>query len=354
MDIKGHLDGIQNGHIEGWCFDSTKKLTPVDITIWINGQEFETVSADVFRKGLQVKGIHPTGNCGFKIPIANKNIEDITKIEVFTKERNLSLKNSPLIIRTNRLKMFYMHIPKTAGSSLNHDISHNFPNINKKSHIEGVLNTPEEVSLYSKNFLSGHLSFPNIVDKFSEDKWDFITLLRNPIDQLESHINWLIKVTDDIDSQFHNSHGKLIHTISYELKEMDLSTEKGKKKFIEQTKTNQHYRNLFENCQTKYFIGTYDRNASANDLYNAIKVLDSKFLFVGLSEYYNDFLRLITEHYGFQYQEPQQKKNTNKKKKLFFKNSEFEHLIYDLVKYDNIIYDYVKAKWANKQINNES
>lgn len=345
MNVKGYLDGIKESSIEGWGFnlDNDKAII---LDIYINGEYKGSTEANKFRKGLKSKGIHQTGRCGFKFDLVdNIDINDVTKIEVKTKIGRQHLKNSPMNIKTSRLKIFYMHIPKTAGSSLNADISTNFPNINKRSHIEGVLGTKEEGNLKNKNFLSGHLSFPKIIEKFPVNNWDFITLIRNPIDQLESHINWVIKVTEDLDSNFSKGHGNLIVNISYALRDMNLETQAGKLEFVRTVSTNDHFRNLFENCQTKYFVGPKDRFIDSNDLYNAIKIIQSSFLLTGISDDYNGFLKALTEHFGFNYLSPSERKNINKKKKRFFITEEDKQIIYDLIKFDNLLYNFTKIKW---------
>lgn len=92
---RGSLDRYENGFVFGWAMGEPKEI-PVMVRIEINGTPTTTVSADQPRPDLLQKGVHPTGNAGFKVDVGM--LAAGTEIRAFIDVTNVELAHSPLIV----------------------------------------------------------------------------------------------------------------------------------------------------------------------------------------------------------------------------------------------------------------
>jgi len=53
----GHLDGVVQGYVVGWAWNSLTPDEPVDVDIYVNGEFYNTVKADQYREDLLSAGI---------------------------------------------------------------------------------------------------------------------------------------------------------------------------------------------------------------------------------------------------------------------------------------------------------
>ena len=100
MSIKGSLGNIKNGFLMGWAYDNKMPNTPLKVDIYCNGNLTCQSEANHYRKDIHKKDLHPTGNCGFKIPISSLKIKqgEVNEIKVCFEETKKSLNNSPVIL----------------------------------------------------------------------------------------------------------------------------------------------------------------------------------------------------------------------------------------------------------------
>ena len=155
-------------------------------------------------------------------------------------------------------KTFFIHIPKTGGSTFNKFLANHFIGI---EHCESQLTIDGEfidiLQIKKFEYVSGHIKFLVFeANDFPRDEYFLVTFIRDPISQLISHLNWVIHIYD-IDPVFFASHPKIIQDISLELRSLDLynsdSLIYALKKFD----------GLFKNNQSKYFAdssGTIDKD----------------------------------------------------------------------------------------------
>ncbi len=141
--MKGAINSLTKEHITGWVILGFRS-TPLQVDLFINGKHVETSRADLFRKSISDNQIHYTGNCGFKFNLRRHKIDPHKdKIEVkLSQNVPLNQKLAQKIIDTQRSKLlgerpvyFFVHIPKTAGTSFRNmlynqfDQSQIFPNM---------------------------------------------------------------------------------------------------------------------------------------------------------------------------------------------------------------------------------
>lgn len=187
-------------------------------------------------------------------------------------------------------RIFYMHIAKTAGSSLNH-IFHETFGEEAKSHIEGQYLSRELFEKY--RFSSGHIRFP--VFKRHTGNLDFrtITFLRDPVDHLRSHLNWVRMQSIDPKHRPFIERNKDIQALSEGLRDIKIDDPESVRSFLRQNQHNPQCNILFDNCQTRYFIEIRrNRRVKFSDLINALNHMQ-QFDFVGLSERFDGSVRKL-------------------------------------------------------------
>ena len=83
-------------------------------------------------------------------------------------------------------QIYFMHVPKVAGTSVNSVFSNYFGEDEVVLHCEN-----KKCDLQSYSFVSGHVAWPTfraIID--GADAYKF-TIMRDPIDHLLSHLRWV-------------------------------------------------------------------------------------------------------------------------------------------------------------------
>lgn len=90
------------------------------------------------------------------------------------------------------MKILFLHIPKTAGSSFNAIFKTAVPEGRHFEHLEGRRERLERISEDGlPYFVSGHLTFDSIRSYIEREDVYSITILRDPVDQLLSHLKWV-------------------------------------------------------------------------------------------------------------------------------------------------------------------
>jgi hypothetical protein len=257
--MRGCLDQVNRETISGWIFGDLK-----DLIIEIDGERYCTLDIKTIARPdvLKVYKEGPVSGFIFETPAVMNNGKLHT---ISIKHNSKNLNNSPNFYRNKGNKLFFIHIPKTGGTSLI-----NCMRLHKSAtgldHVEGLLFSPKtqvapeawnslttlkKISL-NKNFikdnkidrdvnwLAGHV-YPynarNILNKFYYFKeyrniinikrynnkiYDFelISMVRNPIHQLLSQLNWYYEIYQGRHKNFLYEHtvediGKISFYISH-------------------------------------------------------------------------------------------------------------------------------------------
>jgi hypothetical protein len=183
---------------------------------------------------------------------------------------------------------FFVHIPKTAGSSLREEIANAIqPDLNIEVNYKALdpqdwfkdfdqkiserlreVTSSENFSFY--RFFSGHLKYRDIAQHSEFDSVRLITMLRAPIDRLKSDYRYQISE----DNPLHASVKEKYPTFD---------------KF---------YRDpINQNIIYKYLCRDYDQ-----DVTEAIKFVEDRFTFVGVQEMYPISIRLLFALFGMRAQ----------------------------------------------------
>ena len=337
----GFLDNVLSETISGWAKASVDS-SPVEVTPWINDKLIEKQNSTQFRKGILKKKIHSTGKCGFVFEDIKLAENDNVRC---TFPNGVDLKNSPWKITSlynhSKKKLFFMHIAKTAGTSLNSYIEKHFDSDRVKTHLEGVRfgETKFDISKYS--FMSGHLRILRMQSILDLSDFKKITLLREPISHLASHLKWVRHIGKSTTGNFFRSHSLEIQSLSIRLNNMDFENAEELNSFF--SNMNQTSLNLFNNCQSRYFLNDIiSCPLNEKHLNTAIKTLD-QFNLIGTLEEYDLFVNSVSKLMSWPEGTPPSKKNVNKENYgLDINNPEIFSILSKQVEYDILLYENVK------------
>ena len=337
----GFLDKVSNDTVIGWV-RSTKNNNPIEVSLLVNNTLVAKQIASGFRKGTLEKKLHPTGKCGFKF--INLNIKNGDIIKCIIKNEELNLVNNPWVFKEladssfhETKKLFFMHIAKTAGSSLNDFLEQHFINNKTRTHLEGAQLGEGKFDINKYDFLSGHLRIIRIENILNLSKFTKITILRKPVEHLASHLKWVRHISDDVNSRFFKSHKQDIKELSLKLRNINFSNPKDLDMFF--NNMNDMEINLFDNCQTRYFLPhqVYTKLEQSHLNY-AIKTLE-KFSLVGIMEEYKKFIEKLCQIMNWETPTSTKRKNISSNNYgLDLNNKDILKILNSNVKFDNILY----------------
>lgn len=247
--------------------------------------------------------------------------------------------------------LFYMHIAKTAGTSINEFICSHYKSSECIVHLESnqdwINADGHDFNVYK--YLSGHSSIARIKKIVNIQNFDVMTVFRNPVDHLMSHLSWVKHLHEPGFEKVLKQHSEHMQKLSYKLSRVDFSDVEQLKNYVENL--DGFEQRLFDNVQTRYLVGfTELRRVLPEDLEVALQNMDG-IKFVGITEDLSTFLRAIC--LDRKWNMPSAVPRENMAKGYFgFKKDDPEYLkmIEPLIKYDKIVYE--KAKEINDAAKN--
>jgi hypothetical protein len=172
-------------------------------------------------------------------------------------------------------RIFFMHIPKTAGSSINDWFGAVFGHGRCAFHLESRREILAQLNLDSYAHIqvaTGHFTHPEIRANLSEKEWLVITCLRNPVEHLLSHLRWLKHIGDPNAEIVRRQHSPAIQALASQLHEIALSDVGGIERFIFDETS--EARQVFDNCQVRYLLPRIDGVVGRQDVEHALRNLE--------------------------------------------------------------------------------
>jgi len=168
-------------------------------------------------------------------------------------------------------KVFYIHVPKTAGSSLYQLFRKNFDKT--LDHLEGK-GPFNETSLKDYDAVSAHLSYTRVSRILNLKKWISVATFREPYSHVISHICWVRKLADKGEKKRFKAHPKQFQDLALYMKTLDFSKPADIEKLISHFESiDFHY---FHNTQTIYM----DANKNLDQAFLNLEQID----ILGLTE----------------------------------------------------------------------
>ncbi len=300
MFIRHSIDIFNSNYVSGWFFNRWNKKRNVKLTFKSGNNELGSTTADIYRKDLEIKRIHPTGFCGFNFNYPTDfDITAFATLDIFLDDNKKPFLQIPTTGLTKHQfqhlpNILFMHIPKTAGTSFNAFMRMHIPPSKIKIHLESHPSKEYPGLHRSHSYLAGHLTLEKLKTSFDLSGFDCFCILRSPDAHLHSHLNWLKGVAVHGNSEFFRQHNPVIQKLARKIADINFEQIDEIATFV---KNIRHYElDFFDNIQTRYFLGYRPEKVDDKDYKNAADNLKF-FKHVGRTETYKEFIQFIINYY---------------------------------------------------------
>ena len=339
------IDVLNNSRITGWCFNNDRPLDPSQLSFFADQERIGHTDANIYRPDLKALKFHPSGECGFEFKIpGHVDVHRYERLQIFADDASGPLKevqtrSIPAVLREPLPKVFFMHIPKTAGTSFNTFAETLFPQNSAAVHIEALDKGAYPVLQAGKHYLAGHLPLREIKAHFDLSLFDLYTLVREPYSHLHSHLKWVKRIGKDPESEFFLSHSAETQKLALLLNELDFTLHKNVRALTDGICG--ELTTLFDNHQTRYFLDYKRKKVTAPD----VKIAQGElrlFKFIGITEQYQRYLSFFCSAYGVTCPGQKVQLNRSDNKKLFdYQDATVRSILYPLVEHDLRLYQIV-------------
>ncbi len=313
-----------------------------------------------YRKDLKIKQLHPSGICGFDFNLPSDfNPRKYNFLKLYIGKARMPLAS----IDCNKIKklepdpekyIYFMHIPKTAGSSFNAFARLCFPFDEYTPHIERLKETESRVLIGDKKYIAGHLPWRKVGRLVENTRYSLYTIIRDPYTHLHSHLNYVSAVHTNAEHDIHNKykHNDTIKELAAQLAQLNFRDNDKLQCFIEELKG--FKLDFFDNIQTRYFLDYRPEKVTVKDLENAKKNI-SHFHLVGLTEYYNVFFDRFCKDMKLPPQSQTEKSNKSEQDYLFdYTRQTTKMILSPLIEIDLLLYEYIaQLFWPELKISGE-
>ena len=193
-------------------------------------------------------------------------------------------------------KILYVHIPKAGGSAVNAYFAERIGEKKCYPHAENRLSDKD--ADHSKvdrcRYVSAHLIYPRLRRHFADQNRFGMTVLRNPMDQLTSHLAWVRYQTDARQKRAYEALPDFLKELAQRMTKIDLGNPVSLEKFLEELEPRELA--FFDNCQTRYLVPYMAGPAGPGMLARAkrnLQALD----FVGICERMQDVFDYLSWHF---------------------------------------------------------
>lgn len=296
----GCTDELMRPCVSGWISYTDESINPVSLKI-TKGAEVRFVQADDIRNDVLKTGRVKTAMCGYSVSFSADNFE-CAVVEVLSPTGKLSK------VTTNykNRKIFFIHIPKAAGSSVN-DLISSVIDGSYYTHIEGLRSSWNEIK--DARFLSGHIRYNDYENNFSQHDYVVFAFLREPFSHLKSHMNWVRRLAEPELVNSRDSHSVIVHKIADDLATLDFSDVNNIECYVKRIKPIAY--GLFDNCQVRYLSDVKpNERVSQKHLDQAINNM-RHLHFVGISEYSKESQTQLLSFLGLEAKAAETKSNVN-------------------------------------------
>lgn len=247
-------------------------------------------------------------------------------------------------------KVLFMHIAKTAGSSVNRFFSERIGSDYSATHIESnpLLRSDSGLTeLREKRYLSGHIALRELVERFQFDDYFSCVTLRHPVEHVMSHIAYVRRLADAGNEAVLEVHALHIQELAKQLASVDLSNPEVLNCLLKDLSPVN--KSLLDNTQTRYLTtDTIEDGVSETHLASAIVSL-KRFSLVGFTESMSNFFSSASDALGWEKPASVVYENVGSNKYgLSTEASDQIAALFPLIKYDLELYAMAKDMYGSE------
>lgn len=236
--------------------------------------------------------------------------------------------------------LLYVHIPKTAGSTINKYLKGAFTPARSLIHAESSHQWAQKVNNSEIDYISGHIPYVVFSKKIKLAKYKKLISFREPLSHIASHLAWVRALALDENKNRYNHHPKYIQRLSKKLSLFDFSDPESLTLMIDALDEAEF--RLFDNTQTRYIRSDVTKVKVDNDDFNAAIDNLKSFDFIGCDDI-SSVLNDISKEYNVKHEYDAERVNVNNEKfGLDMTNIETINALSPLIKYDALLYNEIK------------
>ena len=241
-------------------------------------------------------------------------------------------------------KMVFIHVAKTAGTSVKKFFLGNFASAQCEAALE---RNPEWIKhgrldgIDQLQFVSGHISYAQLESRIDLSHFLVVTCIRNPLEHIVSHIAHFRRLAEKKYRDQFDASSEEIQLLVLKLAKLDLASPEAIA-HLYKNMTN-HELLLFDNCQTRYFtkgfsLGPNGQRVGFKELEFALQTL-KKIDLVGDTHELQTFLGAVSQHMGWNLPVHLPKENFNNEKYgMDIRNPAMVNALLPFVHYDMELY----------------
>ena len=243
--------------------------------------------------------------------------------------------------------LLYVHIAKTAGSTVNKVVSEWFGKQRSLIHAESKQNWKELVRQQKIDYLSGHIPYKAFMRGPELRSYKKAITFREPYSHVISHLSWIRALALEENRKRYEAHPEYIQKLSDKLASYDLAFPEQITDVIKHFEHSEH--RLLDNTQTRYIRTELAKETvDETDLIAAVENLKD-FDFIGTDHDISGFLGELATEYDVEYKAEDRRENVlNNKFGLDINNPKIKDALLPLVKYDLELYAALVMTKADK------
>jgi Sulfotransferase family len=237
-------------------------------------------------------------------------------------------------------KLFFLHIPKTAGTTIVETLASFYPNELRANYIEGI-DHDQRLLLGNKSFISGHLFLEEIRRLPFAAEFSQMVLLREPYARLASHLRFMDRYATPAFRTDYELLPPHLKEVVNRISEVDFESSESLGEFF--SDLSPWSKLAFDNSQVRFLVDDPGPNLAsrvldAEVLDNAIQRL-SAFDYIGTTEHIDVFVDQIARAFGLgsNYQ-VMQSNVAIAGRRLNYLDPQIRDVMHDFVKYDCRLY----------------
>ncbi|MGX1201887.1 hypothetical protein [Marinobacter sp. MBR-105] len=245
------------------------------------------------------------------------------------------------------MKYLFVHIAKTAGTSVNSVFQDVLGAERCLVHVESEPDWNDPVRrgalTEGKNFISGHRTLTDFSEKLNLSEFFVFTFLRDPVAHVVSHLAWIRRLREPGHEQDFLDHPEYIQKLATKLSQVDFGNDTEVSQLVDNLSPVEFA--LLDNPQVRYLRKRHAGAVSESDVDHAVEGLEAMGAF-GLVEAFDNGLRRICAAAAINAPEKPPRDNVRQATDgpLSVSNEGLISALYPLIRFDMILYRQAEAQ----------